>query len=122
MLGRDEYDGSGRPIAYDQLEPFMSMDHALQTGDIQVWCLGLTLDALTLSCDILTVAVIEPDLYDTLFGDAVSTNTEGSVPTRVLPFESHTLNHLREQGQLSPGAAAALHLAWQHRSKLLQQH
>jgi hypothetical protein len=120
LLGHDEYDGSGRPIAYAELEPFATLDHALADGRIKVWCLGITLDALTLCGDILTVAVIEPELYDELFADAVSSNSEGAVPARPLPFEGHTLRGLREQGQLSPGAAAALHLAWKHRADILE--
>ena len=76
-------------------------------------------DALTLCGDILTVAVIDPDLYDSLFADAVSSNSEGAVPARPLPFEGNTLRGLREHGQLSPGAGAALHLAWKYRAKIL---
>lgn len=119
LLGHDEYDGSGHPIAYNELEPFVTLDRAYTRGDVQVWCLGLTLDALTLCGDILTVAVIEPTLYDELFADAVSSNSEGTVSTRVLPFEENTLRDLRKNGDLSPGAAAALHLAWLHRAILV---
>lgn len=119
LLGHDEYDGSGHPIAYSNLEPFVTLDRAYARGDVQVWCLGLTLDALTLCGDILTAAVIEPTLYDELFADVVSSNSEGTVSTRVLPFEENTLRDLRQNGTLSPGAAAALHLAWIHRAILV---
>ncbi len=119
LLGHDEYDGSGRPIRYVQLEPFITMDQAAADGRIRVFCLGVTLDALTLAGDILTVAVIDPDLYDELFTDAVERNAEGSVPARAIPFEENTLAWLRKFGQLSPGAAAALHLAWTHRGMLV---
>ncbi|WP_329072592.1 helix-turn-helix domain-containing protein [Amycolatopsis sp. NBC_01480] len=118
LLGHDEYDGSGHPIAYSDLEPFATLDDAYRRGDIQVWCLGVTLDALTLCGDILTVAVIQPGLYDTLFAGAVSSNSEGTVSTHALPFEENTLRELYEHGNLSPGAAAALHLAWTHRATL----
>lgn len=121
LLGHDEYDGSGKPIRYDQLEPFVTMDRAAADGRIRVHGLGVILDALTLAGDILTVAVIEPDLYDDLFGDAVHNNAEGSVPTRAVPFEENTLKWLRTSGRLSPGAAAALHLAWAHRKTLLSR-
>ena len=94
------------------------MDDALATGALHVYCLGITLDALTLAADILTVAVIEPDLYDQLFTDAVDVNTEGTIPTHAVPFEANTLDQLRHAGCLTPGAAAALHLAWQHRRQL----
>jgi transcriptional regulator with XRE-family HTH domain len=119
VLGHEEYDGSGRPIDYDNVEPFTTMDQGRRAGHIKVWYLGLVLDALTLCGDILTVAVIAPDVYDHLFAEAVDNNIEGSVPTRAVPFESHTLARLRGSGQLAPGAAAALHLAWRHRRTLL---
>ncbi|MGX7823558.1 helix-turn-helix transcriptional regulator [Actinokineospora sp. 24-640] len=119
LLGHDEYDGCGKPIRYDKLEPFTTMDQALRDGRIRVFCLGVTLDALTLAGDILTVAVIAPDTYDELFANAVATNSEGSMPTRAFPFEENTLTWLTESKRLSPGAAAALHLAWTHRKHLL---
>ncbi|TCP43652.1 hypothetical protein EV191_12152 [Tamaricihabitans halophyticus] len=118
LLGHDEYDGSGKPIRYDKLEPFTTMDEALRDGHIRVFCLGVTLDALTLAGDILTVAVIAPDTYDALFANAVETNSEGSMPARAFPFEENTLTWLSESKRLSPGAAAALHLAWMNRKVL----
>lgn len=118
LLGHDEYDGSGRPIRYDELEPFTTMHDALRDGHIRVFCLGVTLDALTLAGDILTVAIIAPGTYDELFANAVDTNSEGSVPARAFPFEENTLTWLGESKRLSPGAAAALHLAWTHRKLL----
>ena len=120
LLGHDEYDGTGCPINYSNTEPFATMDRALSSGALRVYCLGITLDALTLAADILTVAVIEPGLYDELFADAVDSNTEGTIPTHAVPFEANTLDQLRHGGCLTPGAAAALHLTWQHRRQLLQ--
>ncbi|SFD94732.1 hypothetical protein SAMN04487819_105278 [Actinopolyspora alba] len=121
LLGHVEYDGSGRPIDYANREPFAGMDRARGEGRIRVYYLGVTLDALTLSGDILTVAVIEPDTYDELFGAAVTTNDEGRIPARHLPFEANTISRLHELGQLSPGASAAMNLAWQHRRALLDR-
>jgi hypothetical protein len=95
------------------------MDQALSDGRARVYCLGITLDALTLCADLLTVAVFEPDLYDDLFRDSVDTNDEGAIPVRAVPFEGHTIARLREVEQLSPGAAAAIHLAWDHRKVIL---
>ena len=75
LLGHDEYDGTGGPIDYSNTELFATMDDSLASGALRVYCLGIILDALTLAADILTVAVIEPDLYDQLFADTVDTNT-----------------------------------------------
>lgn len=119
VLGHDEYDGTGRPVDYDA-EPFALMDRALTDGRIRAYCLGVTLDALTLAGDILTVLVIEPDLHDELFADAVDHNHEGAVPARRIPFERNTLDQLFGAGRLSPGAAAALHLAWTFRGILFR--
>ncbi|MBV8349759.1 MAG: hypothetical protein JOZ49_20205 [Mycolicibacterium sp.] len=119
LLGRVEHDGTGRPIAYAELEPFVTMDEALLEGRIRIACLGFTIDALTLCADLLTVAVFEPQLYDQLFCDSVSANDEGAIPIRAVPFEGHTITRLREAEQLSPGAAAAIQLAWSHRKALL---
>jgi hypothetical protein len=119
LLGCAEHDGSGRPIDYGGLEPFVTMDQALEDGRARVYCLGLKLDSLTLCADLLTVAVFEPELYDNLFCDSVGTNDEGAIPVRAVPFEGHTIVRLREGGQLSPGASAAIHLAWSHRNIIL---
>lgn len=73
LLGHEEFDGTGRPIDYDT-EPFATMEAALADGRLRAYCLGITLDALTLAGDILTVVIIEPELYDELFG-ALSTPT-----------------------------------------------
>jgi hypothetical protein len=115
LLGCAEHDGSGRPIDYAELEPFVTLDQALSDGRVRVYCLGFTVDALTLCADLLTVAVVEPRLYDQLFCDLVNVNDEGAIPVRAVPFEGHTIARLREADQLSPGAAAAIQLAWDHR-------
>jgi len=120
LLGHEEeYDGTGCPIDY-HTEPFVTMDAALADGRLRAYCLGITLDALTLAGDILTVVVLGPEFYDELFADAVESNTEGAIPARTIPFEENTLSHLRAAGCLAPGATAALTLAWRHRGQLLE--
>jgi hypothetical protein len=119
LLGSAEHDGTGRPIDYSELEPFATMDQGLSDGRVRVYCLGFTLDALTLCADLLTVAIFEPELYDDLFCHSVNANDEGAISTRAVPFEGHTIARLRQGDQLSPGAAAALHLAWIHRKIIL---
>jgi hypothetical protein len=115
LLGQAEWDGSGRPLDYANVEPFATMDHGLADGQIRVYCLGLTLDALTLCGDLLTVAVFDAELYDSLFGDHLDRNDEGVIPARAVPVEANTIRQLLDSRQLSPGAAAAIHLAWRHR-------
>ena len=43
------------------------MTEALDGGQIRVWCLGLGVDPLTYATDLLTVAVIDSDVFDELF-------------------------------------------------------
>ena len=122
LLGHAEYDGTGRPIDYDG-EPFSSMDVALSSGALRIYCLGVTLDALTLAGDILTVAVLDQSCYDELFAQkVVDSNAEGLIPTRVVPFEENTLTELFARQFLSPGLGAGLYLAWKHRAQLLAIH
>lgn len=118
ILGHQEYDGTGQPVNYDD-EPFATLDRALADGRLCAYCLGVTLDALTLAGDILTVIVLEPELYDAVVGPSIQTNAEGAISARSIPFEENTVNELRAAGCLSPGATAALHLTWAHRGQLL---
>lgn len=41
------------------------------------YCLGIGLNTLTLTASVLTVVVVDDDLFDELFGDAVQINAEG---------------------------------------------
>jgi hypothetical protein len=43
LLGSAEHDGTGQPIDYVGLEPFVTMDQALSDGRVRVYCLGFTL-------------------------------------------------------------------------------
>jgi transcriptional regulator with XRE-family HTH domain len=125
FLGNPEHDGSGAPIDYSA-PPFTVMDQAIADGRLQVYCLGVGLDALTLFGEILTVAVFDADLYDQLFADMVDINEEGAVvktgrvhPTSAIPFTSHMVDELIDSGRLAPAAAAILMLAWRQRRAIL---
>lgn len=127
FLGNAEHGGDGAPVDYSQ-EPFRTMNDARKAGAINAWCLGLGLDPLTLFGEILTVVVIEADIYDALFAEMVDANDEGTVvniggrraPTHAIPFDELTVPRLIEHDALSPAAAACLSLAWQHRDVLLR--
>ncbi|MBA8827811.1 DNA-binding XRE family transcriptional regulator [Saccharopolyspora lacisalsi] len=120
LLGDTTCGGDGSPIDYEQ-EPFAGMERARARGQIRVYCLGVTLDALTLAADILTVAVIAPEVYDDLFAVTVTANDEGHIPTCRVPFGPDSLTHARSLGAVSPGATAAIGLAQQHRERLLDE-
>jgi transcriptional regulator with XRE-family HTH domain len=121
FLGNPEHNGDGHPIAYEQTEPFATFERARRDGTLQIYCFGLALDALTLAGEILTVAVIDEDVYDTVFADLVSANTEGRVAAATVPFEEHTVRRLLtgKHHALAPAAAGCLALAWKHRDMIL---
>ena len=121
FLGNPEHDGDGNPINYDHTEPFATLEHARQDGSLRIYCFGLALDALTLAGEILTVAVIDEDVYDNVFADLVNANTEGRVAAATVPFEEHTVRQLLsgQRYALAPAAVGCIQLAWQHRREIL---
>lgn len=120
LLGNAEHDGDGQPVRYD-LEPFATLDRARREGRLRVFCLGLALDALTLFGEILTVAVIDADVFDSFAPDFVATNDEGSVVNVRAPFTEAGVRHLLESGRLAPAGAGCLELAWRHRDVVLSR-
>jgi hypothetical protein len=82
-------------------------------------CLGVALDALTLFGEILTVAVFDSELFDSMSRDFVDRNDEGAVLTTRLPFDAETIGHLIASGRLAPAGAGCLTLAWRQRQNLL---
>ena len=121
FLGHDEHEGDGAPIDYAATEPFAMLDEARDEGRIRVFCLGVALDPLTLAVEILTVAVFDDDIYDAVFADIVTHNSEGTVVGTHVPFEENTIHRLldRPQYALAPAAAGCLQLAWEHRKTIL---
>lgn len=125
FLGDPEADGSsGEPIDYDGVEPFRTLNEARRAGKVRPYCFGIGLDPLTLAGEILSVVVIEADVYDTVFSGMVSRNTEGSVIAGKgnaggIDFTEANIRHLLENEPLASAAAACLDLAWQHRGLIL---
>jgi transcriptional regulator with XRE-family HTH domain len=125
FLGNPEHDGDGVPIDY-AVPPFSDLDEALADGRLRVYSLGVGLDALTLFGELLTVAVFDADLYDSVFGEMVDRNDEGSVvktgrahPTSALPFTEHMVRELLDGKRLAPAGGGCLRLAWEHRRTIL---
>ena len=66
--GRSEDYGSDRgPVDYDSWPFARQLTDALDRGQVRVWCLGLGTDPLTWATDLLTVAVIDSDVFDAMF-------------------------------------------------------
>jgi transcriptional regulator with XRE-family HTH domain len=118
LLGMAECDGDGDPVDYTA-EPFAALDAARADGRLRVSCLGVALDALTLIGEVLTVAVIEPDLFDELAADFVDRNDEGAVIAERAPFSEAAIRDLLGGGRLAPAGAGCVELAWRWRQQLL---
>lgn len=78
LLGTPEHDGSrSTPIDYDAWPLFRALGQARSEGRLSAVCLGAGLDALTLAATILTVVLIDDDVFDEAFRDVVQVNAEG---------------------------------------------
>ncbi len=126
FLGMPEADGSsGQPIDYENTEPFRSLNTAKAAGSLRTYCFGIGLDPLTLAGEILTVAIIDEDAYDSIFKDLVAANSEGSIVAASpslsdgITFNEENVRRLLDQEPLAPAAAACLDLAWRHRGLLI---
>ena len=115
-LGNPEHDGDGPPIDYENEEPFRSMNAARRAGKIRVFCLGIGIDALNYVGDVLTVALFDSDVFDTVFDGLVEQNDEGDVDREVFSFDGPTIQRLLTTEPLAPSGAACLRLAWKHRA------
>jgi hypothetical protein len=93
LLGTPEYDGTrSKPVYYDSWLLYRELEDAS-------FVLGLGLDALTFAATILTVVVIDDDVFTRAFDAATRYNEEC-------------------EPMASPGAAC-LALAWRHRARIL---
>lgn len=118
LLGNPEHDGDGQPVQYDRA-PFATLEQARQDGRIRIYCLGFAMDALTLVGEVLTVAVVDADLFDELDRDFVDRNDEGQVVAERAPFTEESIAGLLSGGRLAPAGAGCVTLAWQFRDHIL---
>lgn len=129
LLGLPEYDGSsGVPVDYDVWPFYRDITRARDTGALRVHVLGLVMDPLSLNV-ILTVAVVfDPDAFDTLFRQMVSSNVEGTLISQDggrskhgIPFTDENVTRFQDQERMGASDTAALVLAWQHRKHVLAE-
>jgi hypothetical protein len=126
VLGEPEHNGSrSQPMDYDAWPLYQHMEVAQDAGTVTPFLLGLGLDALTLAATILTVVVIDDDVFSEVFGDAVRFNDEGEVvtagggsPAGSVPFTREAVSRLLSSEPMASPGAACLSLAWQHRQFL----
>jgi hypothetical protein len=116
--GRSEdYDSERAPVDYDSWAFARQLTDALDGGRVRVWCLGLGTDPLTYATDLLTVAVIDSDVFDALFGVTMRRNAEGTI-LAAREFAAHVIDRLVTGEPIQAAGAALLRLAWRHRETL----
>jgi transcriptional regulator with XRE-family HTH domain len=127
LLGTPEHDSTRtQPIDYDGWPLYQELQQARNDGRAHVAILGMGLDSLTLAATILTVVVLDDDVFCRSFGSAVRFNDEGEivavaggVPMDGVPFTASSMSRMLENEPMASPGAACLSLAWQHRSQLL---
>jgi hypothetical protein len=104
------------------------MTYSAPTGELRVYVLGIALHALSLNATIVTVAVIDSAVFDSLFREAAHVNAEGEIVVRwegdkernSLSFDEATVSRFLHTEQLmSSSAITGLSLAWRHRTDIL---
>jgi hypothetical protein len=94
-------------------------------GKVRAVCVGVGLDALTLAATILTAVIIDADVFDDLFSEAVPENAEGTTVfgddgnADGIEFSETNVTRLVEWGPMAALGAACLTLARRHRELLL---
>ena len=116
LRGTPEEYGAG-PVDYQSWPFARHMAAALDRGQIRVWCLGLGVDPLTYATDLLTVAVIDSDVFDALFGVTRQHNAEGTI-LAARDFAAHVIERSVTGEPVQAAGAALLRLAWRHRETL----
>ncbi|GGL25004.1 hypothetical protein [Nocardia jinanensis] len=103
--GADEDHGSEiAPIDYENWEFAARFDQARRDGSVVAYCLGLGVDPLSFATDLLTAVVIDGPVFDSLFGNALSSNAEG----HILEWQPFTPEHVQSVVTEHPVQAAGI--------------
>ena len=103
------------------------VEAATQRGDIGFHVLGMGTDPLTFATDLLVAGTFEADLYDELFLDVVTTNSEGRLVEATcggaangrFAFTNDEIEQVFQTGRLQAAGAATLRLSSHRRDHLL---
>ncbi|MGH3544724.1 MAG: hypothetical protein ACRDPW_02150, partial [Mycobacteriales bacterium] len=127
LLSTPEHDGTRtKPIDYQAWPLYRDLEDAQAAGAVVPFVLGLGLDALTLAATILTVVVIDDDVFTRAFGAATRYNEEGEIVaigdgrvTEGIPFTEESVRRILSSEPMASPGAACLALAWRHRDRIL---
>jgi hypothetical protein len=115
--GSEDYGSDSGPVDYDSWPFARQLTDALDRGQVRVWCLGLGTDPLTYATDLLTVAVIDSDVFDATFTKNLQRNAEGEI-LAAREFAAHVIDRTVTGEPVQAAGAALLRLAWRHREAL----
>jgi hypothetical protein len=113
----EDYASDREPIDYDSWPFARQLTGARDAGQVRVWCLGLGTDPLTFATDLLTVAVIDSDVFDAHFAQDTRRNAEGTI-LAAREFTAHVIDRTVTGEPVQAAGAALLRLAWRHRETL----
>lgn len=125
MLGNPEHDGSsGEPIDYGAEEPFRTLNEGRRHGKVKAWCFGVGIDPLVPAGEILTVTVIDAEVFDKAFEGMVARNSEGELyPSEEgsvgIAWTARNVRKAQTDEPLASAAAACIALTWKHRDLIL---
>lgn len=120
FLGHEEARGrGGRWIDYATSSPYVELQRGIDEGSVRCWVLGLGLDPLNWKPELMTVCVLDSNVFDTVFEEMVERNDEGEMlvgpQDKGLKFDEATVNLYARAAHTAPSTKACLLLAWQHR-------
>lgn len=124
LLGEPERDGSqGAPLDYGSWPLYRDLEAARADGRVRVHCLGIGVNALTLSLEVLTAVVIDDDVFDEIFADTATDTAEGVLVSTSdspgVPFDEQCVRRLVDRQPMASGGACVLERAWRFRGELL---
>jgi hypothetical protein len=128
LLGTGEdYRSDLAPIDYGHWPFYTSLEQARQAGALRVYWLGLGVDPLTFATDLLTVAVFDAAVFDTVFAGLVAGNDEGrlvngggaATARAGVAFSEQNVDRFSAAEPMQAAGAALLRMAWAHRHSLV---
>ncbi|MEU4556656.1 hypothetical protein [Micromonospora violae] len=118
----EAYGQGGEWLDYYNKFPYRQLNEARDDGRLTVQVLGLGLDPLTWKPELLTVCIIDAEVFDAVFKNMVRKGPEGTLVVgregQGLPFDQETVNLYANHVNTRRGASSCLNLAWRHRKLL----
>lgn len=117
FLGAAEDDE--RSADYESAPLYRRLTETRSAGGLRVFCVGMGFDPLTLTVDLLTVAIFDAEAFDSAFSAMVDRNEEGEIVKNV-PFTAEALEpYLSGARPRQAAGAAVIALALRHRDVLV---